>query len=446
MSWLAAALEETAGYPSPEPLSTFERSIEPQWIEEALAATGTASMRRRRLPAEQVVWVVLGMALTRDRPIKEVVSKLDLALPGPKLEVASSSVSQARSRLGPAPLHWLFDRCSTQWALQSAATHKWQGLSVFALDGTTLRVADSDANRAHFGLASGGDRAASGYPMLRMVALAAARSHLIYAAAFGPYSDGEHTYAQALWERIPTDSVTLVDRGFFAARIFLGVERGENRHWLIRTKVNTKWRILKRLGRDDLVVELDVSPAARQADPTLPRTFTARAVGYTSPRRERAWLLTSLSDSHLYPAKDIIALYRERWELELAYDELKTHLLDRRETIRSRSVAGVEQELWGILLTYNLVRLEMERIAAEANVPPARISFLTAMRLIRDEWSWCAVAQPGTIPQKLRRLREELLRFILPARRSKRIYPRAVKIKMSHYAKKRPDSARGGPK
>jgi hypothetical protein len=387
------------------------------------------------------------MALTRDRPIKEVVSKLDLALPGPKLDVASSSVSQARSRLGPAPLRWLFDRCSTQWALQSAATHQWQGLSVFALDGTTLRVADSDANRGHFGLASGGDRAASGYPMLRIVTLAATRSHLVYAASFGPYKDGEHTYAQPLWERIPNSSVVLVDRNFFAAKIFLGIERiGSNRHWLIRTKVDTKWRILKRLGRDDLVVELDVSPSAKQADPSLPRTFTARAIGYTSPRRKKAWLLTSLLNAVSYPAKEIIALYRERWELELAYDELKTHMLDRREAIRSRSVAGVEQELWGILLTYNLVRLEMERIAAEANLAPSRISFLTALRLIRDEWSWCAVAQPGTIPQKLRRLREEILRFVLPLRRSKRIYPRAVKIKMSHYAKNRPDVARGGPK
>src|SRR5215831_4016116 len=278
MSWLAGALEETAQYSSRESLSTFERSIESQWIDEALCATSTASIRRRRLPAEQVVWIVLGMALTRDRPIKEVVSKLDLALPGPREEVASSSVSQARGRLGPAPLRWLFDRCSSRWALQSAMRYKWQGLGVFALDGTTLRVADSDANRAHFGLASGGDRAASGYPMLRLVTLAAARSHLIYSASFGPYKDGEHTYAQPLLEKIPPNSVLLVDRGFFAAKIFVGIERaGENRHWLIRSKVHTKWRILKRLGRDDLMVELDVSPSAKLADPSLPRTFTARA-------------------------------------------------------------------------------------------------------------------------------------------------------------------------
>lgn len=110
-------------------------------------------------------------------------------------------------------------------------------------------------------------------------------------------------------------------------------------------------------------------------------------------------------------------------EIELAYDELKTHQLDRFETIRSRSVKGVEQELWGILLTFNLVRLEMEKIAEEAKVPPSRVSFTTAMRFIRDEWNWCAVASPGTIPAKLRRMRDNVLELVLPDRRTKRRFP-----------------------
>src|SRR5262249_56247355 len=98
---------------------------------------------------------------------------------------------------------------------------------------------------------------------------------------------------------------------------------------------------------------------------------------------------------------------------------------------------GVQQELWGIFLAYKLVRLEMERVAADAGVAPTRISFVAALRLICDEWLWSAVAVPRPIPKHLRNLRASLATLILPPRRSELSYPRAVKIKMSNYARKR---------
>ncbi|TMQ04362.1 MAG: hypothetical protein E6J90_51695 [Deltaproteobacteria bacterium] len=90
------------------------------------------------------------------------------------------------------------------------------------------------------------------------------------------------------------------------------------------------------------------------------------------------------------------------------------------------------QELRGIFLAYNLVRLEMQRVADDAGVEPTRISFAAALRLICDEWLWCAVATPGAIPKHLRNLRAELKTLILPPRRPDRSYPRAVEIKMSN--------------
>lgn len=449
MSWFAAALDETASYPTPESLDTFRASIDPKWIEEALSATGTATLRRRRLPAENVIWLVLGMALQRDRPISEVASRLDLVLPKKNgdTRVAPSSIVQARKRVGEEPLRWLFERCSRQWALESARAHAWRGLSLFAADGTNLRVADSDENREHFGLASG-DRGDSGYPLVRMATLIAVRSHLVAASAFGPYSTSEYAYAKELWPVIPDDSLTIVDRNYLAAAVLLGLQSGgSNRHWLTRAKKNTKWRVLKSFGAHDKLVEMTVSSEARRKDPSLPKTFTVRAVSYRHPgSKGRQWLLSSLTEPAKYPAREVVALYHERWEIELGYDEIKTHLLERKETIRSRSVVGVRQELWGILLTYNLVRLEMEKIAKEADLPPNRISFVTAMRFIRDEWSWCAVASPGSIPKKLRRMRERIVEFVLPPRRSERRYPRAVKIKMSNYAKKRRKTDQMGTK
>ena len=124
------AFHATATYASPADLKGFRRHIDPVWIEQALDATGTASVRRRRLPSEQVIWIVLGMGLFRDRPLEDIVSKLDLALPGVGT-VARSSVSQARERVGSEPLRWLFERSAEAWAHRSANKHLWRGLRLY---------------------------------------------------------------------------------------------------------------------------------------------------------------------------------------------------------------------------------------------------------------------------------------------------------------------------
>ena len=130
-------------------------------------------------------------------------------------------------------------------------------------------------------------------------------------------------------------------------------------------------------------------------------------------------------------------LYHERWEIELGYGEVKTQMQDG-IPLRSKNVDRVRQEIWGLLIAYNLLRLEIERVADEAGVPPTRISFVAVFRMICNEWVWSANASPGAIPRHLRRLRENALLFVLPPRRSERTYPRAVKIKMSSYPRKRP--------
>ena len=386
MAW-DLAFAAAATYAKPEQFETFRRHIDAAWIEEALAATGTATVRRRRLPAEEVVWVVLGMALFRDRPIEDVVSKLDLALPGGGGTIARSSVSQARARLGSEPMKWLFERSASAWAQASADAHRWRGLALYGIDGSSLRVPDTTENRAHFGGQSGRKGSESGYPLARVVALMVLRSHLLAGVWFGPYG-GTHELepAKGLRTSIPDDSLTVVDRGFLAAPMLLGIaSEGTNRHWLTRAKSNSKWRVLKRLDKDSDLVEMDVSNEARRKDPSLPRTWTMRAVRYHRKGFKPQTLLTSLLDAEQFPSKEISAVYHERWELELGYDELKTELLDREEAIRSKTREGVEQELWGICLAYNLVRLEMERVAKSAKVEPTRISFVESLRLICDE-------------------------------------------------------------
>ena len=437
---LKQALACVAEAPRPETLDTFRACIDQAWIRQALDATGTASLRKRRLPAEQVVWLVLGMAILRDRSIVSVAESLDIALAGARgPSAAPSAVSQARDRLGAEPLEWLFGATAARWSHTGAAARRWRGLALYGADGTSLRVPDSPENRAHFGAPRGGCGAVGAYPQARLVALFALRSHLLVRASFGPYNVGEATYARDLWSALPDHSLCVVDKNFFAAHALLPLARdGTQRHWLIRAKSNAKWRVIERLGEHDLLVERPVTPAARKADPSLPARWRMRAIRYQRKGFKPSWLLTSLLDPVAYPAQEIVLLYHERWEIELAYDEIKTEMLDREEAIRSRSPERVAQELWGILLAYNLVRLEMERVAEEAKVEPTRISFIVSLHLIRDEWIWSASGAPGAIPRHLRKLRANLARFVLPPRRSNRSYPRAVKITGSGYLTKRP--------
>lgn len=436
------ALSATAELANPQDFSSIQRHVPGDWIEAALQATGTATVRRRRLPSEQVLWLVIGMALFRDRSIEDVVAKLDLSLPGPAGPVvAPSAIPPARRRIGDKPVEWLFSKTGQQWSDASANKHRWRGLAVYGIDGTTLRTPDSTANRAEFGGADG-HRGVSGYPTLRLVVLMELRSHILRAANFGPYAGkgrGEVSLTRGLLHEIPPNSLTVLDRNFLGAPTLVPIERdGANRHWLTRAKANTKLNVVESLGVGDRIVERDVSAYSREQDPTLPTTWRMRAIDYQREGHPPQTLLTSLLDPEVYPASELIGLYHERWELELGYDELKTELLDSSVTLRSKTPEGVRQELWGVLLAFNLVRLEMAAIAAEAEVPPTRISFVAALRLIQDEWMWCAVAKPGAIPRHLRNLRAKVKRFVLPPRRSKRSYPRAVKIKMSNYARKRP--------
>ena len=351
MSMLATALAQVADHAAPESLETFRSDIDPEWIERALTVTGTATLRRRRLPAEQVVWVVMGMALCRNRPIHEVISKLDLALPEARgaTPVARSAISKARQRVGSEPLRWLFEHSAEQWERQTRENNSWRGLSLFAIDGSTLRVADSDENREYYGLVNAGDRGTSGYPLVRINSLLAIRSRLVLGAEIGPYAKSEHELSTYLWTRIPDNSLTILDKAYAAAKFFVGLQReGANRHWMVRAKNNMKWKVIQSFGKNDDLVEMKVSKGARVKDPSLPKTFVVRAIGYHHPdSKGPQWLLTSLTDAKAYPAAELISLYHERWEIELAYDEVKTHLLESEETIRSRTVDGVAQEIWG---------------------------------------------------------------------------------------------------
>jgi hypothetical protein len=404
------------------------------WIEQAVQASGAASVRRRRLPAQQVVWLVIALALYRHQSISEVVDGLELALPTPDASfVSKSAIAQARQRTGAAPLAWLFNESARNWVAQDQDRFLFKGFSLFAMDGTTLRVADSEANRKHFGASAAANGRVGSYPQLRAVTLTAIPTHLIRDTEFGPYDINEMKSARSLIARVPEQSITVFDRGFLSAQLLIQLVSGApNRHFIIPAKSNTRWEVLEGEPGDQLV-RMRVSPQARKACPELPEFWQARAVAAVDARGRQRVLLSSLSDRQQFKASDIVSCYERRWQIETSYHELKQSMLGMELTLRSQTVDGVYQEFWGALIAYNLIRLEMTKAALQAECAPEQLSFIRAFHTIQYEMTWAAVTRStGKLPALLGRLRERLTQ-LLNVKRPGRSCARAVKSKPFRY-------------
>lgn len=437
MGCLAEALEAIRELGPQEGIDRFAASLDPEWIKEALDFSGSASLRRRKLPAEQAVWLVLGMALFTDRSIRDVVDHLGLVI-GKLPSLAPSNVTKARYRIGAEPLRWLFEKVAKKWSA-TPGLGDYHGLSVWGVDGTHARVQDSDQNFAHFGKPGG--RAGpndAGYPQLRVVALMNLSNRLLADARAGSWSKSEHELARELWESVPDDSLVIVDRGFMSYMILLElVAARKNRHFLIRAKKNMKYEPVEVLPDGTVLALLWPNPKLRREDPELPDPIEVRVISYRGPQGELCRMFTTLTDPQRYPAQEVIDLYHERWELEIGFDELKTHMLEGKECLRSKRPEGVYQELWAQLLVYNLVRREMLLAAQAHNLPPKQISFRSSLLWIRGFWLTAWHTSPGNVPKSLANFRSTLDVLILPVRRSERRYPREVKIKMSSYPRNR---------
>ena len=435
MGWLAEAIEDAQGMGPQHGLNRFAESLDPEWIDEALRATGTASVRRRKFPAEQAVWLVLGMALFADRSIRDVVDHLGLVL-GDAL--APSGLTKARYRIGAEPLRWLFEKVANAWS-DTSGLGGYKGLALYGADGTHVRVQDSDDNFAHFGKpASRGGSGDAGYPQARLVALMNLSNRLLAGMRAGPWSNSEHTLVKELWALIPNDSLTIIDRGFINYLSFLELlTEGKNRHFMIRAKSNTKIKIVRGLSDGSALGLLYPPSSLPQGEDVMPGPIEVRVITYQHDGGKPNRLLVTLTDHLAFPAQELIDLYHDRWELELGFDELKTHMLERKECLRSMKPEGVYQELWGQLLVYNLVRREMLLAAQAHELPPRRISFQSSLMWIRNVWLTAWRTSPGNIPKSLANLRSSLNVLILPERRPARRYARHVKIKMSNYRRNR---------
>ncbi|MDO3385551.1 IS4 family transposase [Gilvimarinus sp. SDUM040013] len=415
-------------------LSTFTHNIPVEWVESALRLTHSASIRRRRLPADQVLWLVLGMAVFRDEPVHEVARRLNICAQGLASQelLARSGITEARKRLGADPVQWLFRQTGQCWGHERYPGDQWQGLQVFAVDGALFRTQDTAELREHFGSGNTSTQRQTPFPMLRLVALMNVRSHTVVDAQISPYRRGEIPLATSFLSQLPDRSITLFDKGFWSADLLLTLAtQGESRHWLIPERKNIKRETLAVYGKNDALVRMQVSPQARKKNPALPEYWDARQVSYQVKGGMKT-VLTSLPVEQ-YSASDIAKLYQERWEIELGFRDIKSSMQQNAVTLRSKKVELVYQELWGLLLTYNIIRREAALAAIAFERSPSQIRFKPVCQYIAVQLIVMAGSNPlsGT-GRRLSELRAGVGSLFLE-RRSRPTTPRTVKISKTRY-------------
>ncbi len=431
MSEFLKELHLTSEFCQEHDIDAFTKHIPLEWVEEAVKQTGRASVRKRRFPAEQAVWLVLGIGLLRNRSISEVCDKLELAFPdanGDFPPLATSSIIKGKEKLGADPMRYLFKLTAAQWE-KSQDFDEVCGLKLLSVDGTHFKTQDTSSNQ-HFGYA----QRTANFPSVLAVTLMSTRTHLLSDAAFGPETNSEIHYAQQLVGSAPENSLTLFDRGFFSAELFTSWQGASaNSHWLTPIKSKMRHKIIESHSEYDHLIEMPVSPQAKKAAPYLGNTWRARLILIPSPKGAIKGFITSCLCPDKYPVQSLLEVYWQRWEIEQGYGELKQYQLVNKPILRSLKSEGIYQEIWGIFTSYNIIRLEMAAMAKAHNVAPLRISFINALYLIQDEFLWCSGRSPGTVPKKLKALRESGKRLILPEKRKRKPYPRAVLAKAQKY-------------
>jgi hypothetical protein len=363
-------------------LGVIARAIPPARVRQVLAETGKASERERDLPAPVMVYYAIALALHMGASTREVLRCLLEGLRwlwgAEAVKVAGKSgISQARSRLGEAPLRRLYEEL-----VQPIATP------------ASLDVADTAENRAEFG-APGASRGASAFPQLRLVALVENGTHVLFGARLGRYAEGEATLAHDVLAALRPGMLCLADRYFFGHALWQrAASTGADLLW--RVKSNLRLPRERVLPDGSYLTTVYPSEADRRHRTSgLPlRVVEYRLEGI--PDAEPLYrVVTSILDPQRAPAAELAALYHERWEIEVALAELKTQLRGARVVLRSKTPELVRQEIWGLLLAHFAVRGLMHEAALQADEDPDRLSFSHAVRVVRRKIPHFAALSPS---------------------------------------------------
>jgi hypothetical protein len=372
-------------------------------VHEVLEQTGRQSQRQRHLPAHVVVYYVIALALYMEVSYGEVLRCLFeglewLGLPVQRIRrTGRSGISQARSRLGAEPLRQLYQDLVGPIAQPQTRGARYRQWTLVSLDGSTLDLADTAENQAAFGRPVAA-RGQSGFPQLRFVALVENGTHVLFGTRVGSYATAELELAREVVTQLQPGWLCLADRLFFGFELWQqAVRSGADLLWRVKTS-----RLLKPLQRlSDGSYLSKVYPCSKDREKDR-KGIVVRVIDYQLTGLEDAEpfyrLVTSVLDEHQAPALELAALYHERWEIEAAFDELKTHLRGRKIVLRSKTPELVLQEFYGLMLAHFAVRALMHEAALKAQVDPDELSFVHAVRVIKRKLI-TAPAFPPSAPE-----------------------------------------------
>lgn len=408
--------------------------VPPEMVDAALEAAGGGQKRLRRLPSRVVVYLLLAGALFVGQGWQQVWARLTSGLGVRVPRPAKSSITLAMRRVGPAPLRELFTLLAGPAPAHAGQSVRFAGRLVVAIDGTQIPVADTPSNHAAFPKPRAGPNGEAGYPFLRLVALIACGTRTLIDAAFGPDRTGELGYARALTGALGAGMLLLGDRNFATYQFFADVH-GAGCDFLIRAKTGNGAMLLpvqKRLP-DGSYLACAKGTTVRVIDAQIHVTTE------TQTRTGTYRLITTLLDPGQAPARELVRLYHERWEIETAYCELKSTILDGR-VLRGRHPAAVTQEAWALLCAYQVLRIAISDTAlAHPGIDPDRLCFTTALRAARDQIIQAAGTITDTTIDLVGRIGTTLLGDVMPARRT-RTRQRVIKRAISKYRAKGRDS------
>jgi hypothetical protein len=357
-------------------------------IREILEQTKRASVRERDLPAHIVVYYVIALALYMRSSYREVLRCLLegvqwLLHPSAGIKVAGKSgISQARSRLGVEPVAKLYEAVVAPIAEKRTRGAWYRQWRLVSLDGSTLDVADTAENEQAFGR-PGASRGSSAYPKIRFVGLLENGTHVLWATRMDKYKSDEITLATAVVPALREGMLCLADRFFPAYHLWQkAAQTGADLLWRVRK--NARLEVDKRLADGSYLSRIYRSTADRRK---RRKALIVRVIEYRLkdvPGAEPIYrLITTMLDPKLAPAKELAALYQERWEIETALDELKTHLRGTQIVLRSKTPELVRQEFYGLLMAHFAIRGLMHEAALQADEDPDRLSFVHAVHVVQ---------------------------------------------------------------
>jgi hypothetical protein len=380
-------------------LGVIARTFPLEEVRQVLAETGKASERERDLPAHVMVYYAIALALYMTASTREVLRCLLEGLRwlwgAEAVRVAGrSGISQARTRLGEAPLRRLYERVVRPIATPATKGAWYRAWRLVSLDGSCLDLADTAANGAAFGR-PGASRGESAFPQLRFVALVENGTHVLFGARLGGFGAGETTLAHDALPALRPGMLCLADRQFFGHALWQeAAATGGDLLW--RVKRNLRLPRETVLGDGSYLTTVYPSEKSRRhrAEGMRVRTIEHRLEG-VADAEPLYRLVTTILDPAQAPAADLAALYHERWEIEGALDELKTHLRGAGVVLRSKTPELVRQEFWGLLLAHFAVRGLRHEAALRADEDPDRLSFLHAVRVVRRKLPLFAALSPS---------------------------------------------------